>query len=287
MDFSEISRNPGCPRIPDIIAVKEDRQEHADRKGSGGLSPCDVLSVYLQGGPRYRLDQHTYKITPPIVILIPRGTIDCDLQAGRIDGIFVLFHGHGLLRKMRDKPGHAIMSLGTQHVIVPFWKSLRPVDTQRIVTPLREIAALHAAGFTGQLRRISLLFEALAEYCEAGTPREKTGVHREAWRLRDMLDTQPYDNQNLDVLYDALEFSAAHAEKLFRNAFRVTPVTYRLQLRLRKARELLVSSQLNVSQVARTVGFTDPLYFSRLFHKHYGKTPSDLIRDFSNRRKLS
>ena len=129
------------------------------------------------------------------------------------------------------------------------------------------------------------MFQALAEYCAAATPRNKTGVHREAWRLRDLLDAHPCENQALDNLYQELKISAAHAEKLFKAAFRITPVAYRLQFRLRKARELLVSSSMNVSQVAQAVGFSDPLYFSRLFRNAFGQAPSDLIRDFDNRRR--
>ena len=46
--------------------------------------------------------------------------------------------------------------------------------------------------------------------------------------------------------------------------------------RLEKARELLLSGGLNVSEVAFQVGFNDPKYFSRLFAEAYGQTPSEL-----------
>ncbi len=52
-----------------------------------------------------------------------------------------------------------------------------------------------------------------------------------------------------------------------------------------RARELLISSQLNVSEVAFEVGYSDPLYFSRIFRKHFNVTPSSLIGDFMNARK--
>ena len=88
----------------------------------------------------------------------------------------------------------------------------------------------------------------------------------------------------MEALYNELKSSAAHAEKLFKAAFHITPVAYRLQARMEKARELLVSSKLNVGQVARAVGFADPLYFSRLFRRAFGLAPSDLIRYFNARR---
>ncbi len=43
--------------------------------------------------------------------------------------------------------------------------------------------------------------------------------------------------------------------------------------RLEKARELLDSEQLNISETAYTCGFSDPGYFSKLFSKKYGVSP--------------
>ena len=46
-------------------------------------------------------------------------------------------------------------------------------------------------------------------------------------------------------------------------------------LRLRKAQELLTTSELNVSGVAYAVGFDDPKYFSRLFSEEFGVSPGN------------
>lgn len=47
-------------------------------------------------------------------------------------------------------------------------------------------------------------------------------------------------------------------------------------LRLQRAKKILETSSLNVSQVAYEVGFKDPKYFSRLFSKQYGIPPSSV-----------
>ena len=44
-------------------------------------------------------------------------------------------------------------------------------------------------------------------------------------------------------------------------------------IRLHKAKELLVSSRLNISQIAYEVGFRDPKYFSRTYTREFGKSP--------------
>ncbi|MCB0548674.1 MAG: response regulator [Phaeodactylibacter sp.] len=46
-------------------------------------------------------------------------------------------------------------------------------------------------------------------------------------------------------------------------------------IRLHRAKELLVNSDLNISQVAFEVGFRDPKYFSRTFQEEFGKSPNE------------
>jgi AraC-like DNA-binding protein len=45
--------------------------------------------------------------------------------------------------------------------------------------------------------------------------------------------------------------------------------------RLQKAKELLATTQLSISEVAYSVGFTAPNYFARSFIEAFGLTPSD------------
>lgn len=45
-------------------------------------------------------------------------------------------------------------------------------------------------------------------------------------------------------------------------------------IRLSKAREMLLNSTLNVAEIAYTVGFSDPNYFSRTFAEEYGEPPT-------------
>lgn len=52
--------------------------------------------------------------------------------------------------------------------------------------------------------------------------------------------------------------------------------------RLQKARELLLNSNLNVSEVAYAVGYTDPGYFSTRFKEFYQIAPSSLVKGGEN-----
>ncbi|MFD0672880.1 helix-turn-helix transcriptional regulator [Cohnella sp. GCM10027633] len=60
---------------------------------------------------------------------------------------------------------------------------------------------------------------------------------------------------------------------LFRKYVGIGPIDYLIQYRMNRARELLATGQFSVAEVARSVGYLDAYYFSRLFKKHAGLPP--------------
>lgn len=57
-----------------------------------------------------------------------------------------------------------------------------------------------------------------------------------------------------------------------------TPMEFLIDLRLSEGKSLLESTDVPVAQVARMIGFEDPYYFSRLFRRKVGVTPSGFRR---------
>ncbi len=48
------------------------------------------------------------------------------------------------------------------------------------------------------------------------------------------------------------------------------------QIKMELALEMLADKSKNVSEIAYALGYSDPAYFSKLFKKHFGKTPTDI-----------
>ena len=92
-------------------------------------------------------------------------------------------------------------------------------------------------------------------------------------RARDFID-HCYDHPlSLDQISEKACFSRYHFLRLFRQAFNKTPHQYLTQRRIEKAKELLSSSGLTVTDVCFEVGFESLGSFSSLFHKHVGHPP--------------
>ena len=74
---------------------------------------------------------------------------------------------------------------------------------------------------------------------------------------------------------------AMSSSKLYRKIKQLTdlsPNEFIRTVRLKKSAILLKTKNHNVSEVATMVGFNDPLYFSRVFKKQFGYSPSKLIK---------
>jgi AraC-like DNA-binding protein len=77
----------------------------------------------------------------------------------------------------------------------------------------------------------------------------------------------------LAEIADAGHCSVATAQRLFSRHTGQSAMAWTRSRRLEHAAHLLRTTGLRVGEVARQVGFTDPLYFSRAFHQEFGVAP--------------
>ena len=79
---------------------------------------------------------------------------------------------------------------------------------------------------------------------------------------------------SLDELARHSGYSPQHLNRLFRKVLGVTPLQYLMRMRMERAAASLAQGRLTIRAVARSLGFDDPYYFSRLFRQHFGRSPA-------------
>ncbi|WP_205944717.1 GlxA family transcriptional regulator [Pelagibius litoralis] len=85
--------------------------------------------------------------------------------------------------------------------------------------------------------------------------------------------------QNLEMplstheLADAAGISARQLERLFGKHLHASPKQYYIELRLNRARNLLMQTDASVTEVALSCGFTSHAHFTRRYKQAYGVTP--------------
>jgi AraC family transcriptional regulator, glycine betaine-responsive activator len=75
------------------------------------------------------------------------------------------------------------------------------------------------------------------------------------------------------ILAQEVGMSTRQLERLFRRYLNRSPKRYYMELRLQKARNLLLQTDMSVINVALACGFASPSHFSKCYRAHYDTTP--------------
>ncbi len=87
------------------------------------------------------------------------------------------------------------------------------------------------------------------------------------------------DNYNSDIRVEEYAVSRGMSVSWFIRNFKAytgsTPLQYLVSIRITNAQVLLETTAYTVTEIGRIVGYENPLYFSRIFHKQTGFSPSE------------
>ena len=78
----------------------------------------------------------------------------------------------------------------------------------------------------------------------------------------------------LTDLAEHFGLSKSYILKLFRQNFNTTVTVYINNVKLDHAAQLLITSMMNINEISEFLGYSDPAYFSRLFKRRFGVSPS-------------
>lgn len=83
------------------------------------------------------------------------------------------------------------------------------------------------------------------------------------------------NNISLDDVSRVINISPYYFSKLFKEETGEGFVEYLTRLRVEKAKELLIGTDMPMKEICQEVGYPDPNYFSRIFKKSFGVTPTE------------
>ena len=130
-----------------------------------------------------------------------------------------------------------------------------------------------------------ILLEILIELLDQGTSiaEHYDKTHKLTTKVRQMLSNtiediitqSAYEIPSVQKLLAETGYSYAYLCRLFKKAYGISPISYINLLRIERAKLLIEDTDLKISQIARQLGFESNEYFTRLFHKKTGLSPSE------------
>ncbi len=158
---------------------------------------------------------------------------------------------------------------------------LMPVseETARLAPMIEKLLSVWQIKGSGyRVMAKSLLYEMLYVYFNhtAKKFRKSTGYSKIS-PAKKYIDLSFTRDISVGELADMCGLSETHFRRLFVHTLGMSPADYRMDKRILKAKDLLLTGDYNVGEVAEQVGFRDANYFSRIFKKKTGFTPKEYM----------
>ena len=113
------------------------------------------------------------------------------------------------------------------------------------------------------------------EIVRAGTGTKKeTLIPKHMIAIRLYIEANHREALSLDQIARHFSISSPHLSAEFKRWFGLSPGKYLIEQRLHEAEILLTDHNLQISEIAERVGWSDIYHFSKIFKKHRGVTPS-------------
>ena len=112
------------------------------------------------------------------------------------------------------------------------------------------------------------------------TPEPEAQEGRTITSITRYLQEHMGEDVSLGVLSEEFHLNPQYISQLFKNEIGVGFLAYLTNIRMEKAKKLLLSTSLSIAEVAEQAGYGDYRVFTKVFKKNEGITPSQYRRDF-------
>ncbi len=118
-------------------------------------------------------------------------------------------------------------------------------------------------------------FDTLSFWTDAPGAVDSTVTKKEIADVISYIGLHYRDKLTLEMIANHVNFSENYLSRVFREQVGMSLFQYINYIRMNKAAELIMKGQTYMKEVASAVGISDQFYFSRMFKKQFGVSPTD------------
>ncbi|MEO6876190.1 MAG: AraC family transcriptional regulator [Opitutaceae bacterium] len=174
--------------------------------------------------------------------------------------------------------GEYVERLLEKHFFTPKHPVFAPSDSSDLLRLFTEVVGCLRHHSTGTSRLLGSLAGQIMAELQMGAvaaPPAETRTEHVVHEAKLMLGQHLEQEVDLELLAKKLGAGYHWLRRAFKQETGQSLHQYRLQVRLSKAKLLLKNSRASVEQIARETGFEDPYYFSQIFKRKTGVTPTN------------
>jgi len=126
------------------------------------------------------------------------------------------------------------------------------------------------------LRAKSLFFNVMDEVLTCSGNRRNDSGRGLVEQAMEYMNNHYMEQLTMPKLAEQYGLGSKQFAYLFQKHARISPNEYLISQRINRAKELLCTTDFSISEISDCVGYSDPYYFSKLFKKRTGNSPSTL-----------
>jgi AraC family transcriptional regulator len=135
--------------------------------------------------------------------------------------------------------------------------------------------------------RLHRRLEAAIARCPGRTYSQRRQVFARLQRVRNYMATHCHLDLDNQAMAELANFSPSYFIRAFRDVFDQTPHAYLVARRLDRARNMLSTTPLGISEIAHASGFENRSAFARIFRKRFGTTAGAIRRSIGHALRAS
>ncbi|OCT11525.1 AraC family transcriptional regulator [Paenibacillus pectinilyticus] len=98
-------------------------------------------------------------------------------------------------------------------------------------------------------------------------------------RTKSYIETHFHESMTIEQLARMAEISSKYYVSLFKKTYGKTAIDYLTEVRVNMAKQLMLQADVRLKDVAFQVGYNDEFYFSRMFKKEVGVSPTVYLKN--------
>ena len=139
------------------------------------------------------------------------------------------------------------------------------------------------------LKQMALLYELMYSMCEEFPkiePQHSQSMNQpHIQNALQYIDEHYMEPISITDISEHINVSRSYLYKLFIKHLGQSPQNYLIHLRLYYGSLLLKDSTLSITEIAQSVGYSDPLLFSKIFSKHFSIAPSHYRKEHKKQQR--
>ena len=248
----------------------------------------DIELIYIVNGEmNYEINGKTVRLSDHCVLFVNARQLHYGFSASdsECDFICVLFHPSLLQAGTKMFQTMAAPIIGNEGIDYLLFEACDSDDYRSIAGCMREMAALRekaAPGYewevTGSLNK---LWSVIFRRCEALPMETGSGRHADRQLQREMVSyifSHYAETLTLEEIAASGNVSRSKCCLIFKKYLGESPIDFVNSYRLEKSCQLLRNTRQSITEIALGCGFNHSSYYTKLFSRKYGCTPSEYRR---------